>query len=198
MKQYDTISVNTVLALKAGDEQAFKTVYECFAGRLYGNLLKFVKSEETAKDLLQEVFLKIWEKRVQIDPTKSFSSYLFQIAENLAYDFFRKAARDKKLQIQLVAHATEAYTHIEEMLITKEYNDLLQEAIDALPPRRRQIFRLCKMDGKSYEEVARQLKLSTSTISDHIVKGTLFIRKYCYTHYEMVVIICLIFLFTGI
>ena len=72
------------------------------------------------------------------------------------------------------------------------------EAIAALPPRRRQIFRLCKLDGKSYEEAALQLGLSTSTISDHIVKATHFIQAYCYTHHELLLVICLCNLFMGI
>lgn len=198
MDKKDTIQLITVLALKAGDEQAFEQVYQHFSARLYGNLLKIVKSEEIARELLQELFLKVWEKRDQINPDKPFRAYLFRIAENLAYDFFRKAARDKKLQARLVAKGIGSYSHVEEMLINKEYNGLLQQAIDALPPRRRQIFRLCKLDGKSYEEAAVQLGLSTSTINDHIVKAIRFIRKYCYSHYEILLAAGLYILLSGL
>lgn len=197
MAKQDTISVTTISALKAGNEHAFKEVYQHFSPRLYGNLLKLVKSEEMARELLQEVFLRIWEKRAYIDPEKSFRSYLFQITENLAYDFFRKVAMDKKLLAHMVSVATESYDQVNDLLMRKEYSDLLQSAIEALPPRRRQIFRLCKLDGKSYEETARLLGISISTISDHIVKATRFIRRYCYTHQEILITICLYMLFDS-
>ena len=198
MNKGDSIPMITVLALKAGDEQAFKAVYDHFSHRLYGNLLKLVKSEEIARELLQEMFFKVWEKRGNIDPEKSFHAYLFRIAENMAYDFFRKVARDKKLQIHLMDRASEAFNHVEERLINKENRDLLQQAINALPPRRRQVFQLCKLDGKSYEEAALELGLSTSTISDHIVKATHFIRIYCYKHHEILGAVCVSALFTGL
>ncbi len=182
MNKNDTISPTTILALKTGDVHAFGVVYQHFSPRLYGILLKLVKSEEIAKELLQEVFLKVWRNRTVIDPEKSFRAYLFQIAENLACDFYRKVARDKQLQAKLTMAAIDTYNHVEEKLIDKEYRTIMQKAIEALPPRRRQIFSLCKIDGESYEDVARQLGISTSTIGDHIVKATRFIRNYCYAH----------------
>jgi RNA polymerase sigma-70 factor (ECF subfamily) len=70
------------------------------------------------------------------------------------------------------------YNHIEETLVSKESAGMLHQAINSLPVKRRRIFMLCKLDGKSYDEVSRQLGISTSTISDHIVKANLFIRSY--------------------
>ena len=131
-----------------------------------------------AQEILQEVFLKVWDHRKHIDPEKSFRSYLFKIAENKAYDFFRKAARDHKLRQLLLAAATESYDHIESIMINKENSQLLQQAIEALPPQRQQVFRLCKLEGKSYEEVSRLLGISTSTISDHIVKASRAVREF--------------------
>ena len=195
MNRQDSISVATIMALKAGDERAFHAIYLHFGRRLYGNLLKLVHSEELARELLQDVFVKVWEKRASIDPEKSFRSYLFQIAENRAYDFFRKVSRDRKLQAHLLAHFTRTYTHVEELLLKKEYDDLLQQAISALPPRRQQVFRLCKLEGKSYEEAAIQLGISIATISDHLVKATRFVRTYLYAHYSLLVplYLCVVF-----
>lgn len=197
MNKQDTISPMTIVALKSGDPQAFKIVYQQFNKKLFGSLLKLVKSEDIAHELLQEIFLKVWEKRDQIDPNKPFHAYLFQIAENKAYDFFRKVSRDKKLQIHLLDQSPESYNDVEEILINKEYDGLLKQAIEALPPRRRQIFRLCKLDGKSYKEAAIKFGLSTSTINDHIVKATRFVRKYCYTHHEILLTACLGSLFMA-
>lgn len=185
--QYDEKEI--LLLLVSGSKQAFESIYNHYSARLYGNLLKLVKSKSEAQEILQDVFLKIWDNRKAIDPEKSFRSYLFRIAENKVYDFFRKAARDKKLQAQLLAVATEHYEHIEEMLFKKENAAILQKAIDLLPPQRQQVFRLCKLEGKSYEEVGRILGISTSTVSDHIVKSGRIVREFLYNNLDIAVFI---------
>ena len=180
--------------LKQGNEQAFEKIYKVYSSRLFGNVFKMVKSETTTQEILQDVFIKIWSNRASIDLDKSFRSYLFRIAENQVYDFFRKASRDKKIQAQLFATATEGYEHIETMIHKKENALLLQRAIDSLSPQRQQIFRLIKLDNKSYEEVSRQLGISVSTISDHIVKANKAIREFIFTHNDMAIILfCFLF-----
>ena len=168
-----------LLLLLKGNEQAFEKIYKLYSARLYGNLLKLVKSEAEAQEILQDVFLKIWENRQSIDMEKSFRSYLFKIAENKVYDFFRKVARDKKRAAQLIALATNEYVPVGELLQSDEKTAMLEKAIDALPPQRQQVFKLCKLEGRSYKEVSELLGISVSTISDHIVKGaTKSIRDY--------------------
>ncbi len=179
--------------LKQGNEQAFEKIYKVYSARLFGNVFKMVKSETTTQEILQDVFIKIWQNRTSIDLDKSFRSYLFRIAENKVYDFFRQATRDKKIRAQLFAGATEGYEHIEEMIYRKENALLLQKAIDSLSPQRQQVFRLCKLEGKSYDEVSRKLGISPSTISDHIVKANKAVREYLFDNIDTtILLICLL------
>jgi len=166
------------LEMAEGSEHAFEKIYKLYSLRLFGRLLKLVKADAHAREILQEVFLIVWEHRKSIDPEKSFRSFIFKIAENKVYDFFRKAARDKNRQSQLIALATDNHTFIEAFTTGDENLAILQRAIEALPPQRQQVFRLCKLEGKSYKEVSELLQISVSTISDHIVKGTKSIRDY--------------------
>jgi RNA polymerase sigma-70 factor (ECF subfamily) len=183
-----------LLLLKQGNEQAFEKIYGLYSSRLFGNIYRMVKSESTAQEILQDVFLKIWYNRAGIDPEKSFRSYLFRIAENNVYDFFRKATRDKKMQARLLTAATEQYEHIEEMIFKKENALILEKAINSLPQQRQQVFRLCKLEDKSYNEVGQLLGISVSTISDHIVKANKAIREYLFNHNDVVIILlCLCF-----
>lgn len=167
-----------VLELREGNEHAFEKIYHLYSPRLYGKLVKLVKSDSHAQEILQDVFLKLWEYKKSIDPEKSFRSFLFKIAENKVYDFFRKAARDKTLELELIASCSANFNIIEEYTPAEENLIILQKAIEMLPPQRQQVFRLCKLEGKSYKEVSELLGISVSTISDHIVKGTKFIRDY--------------------
>jgi RNA polymerase sigma-70 factor (family 1) len=174
--QYDEKEL--LLQLLQGSEQAFERVYKIYSARLYCNLLKLVKSESEAQEILQDVFLKVWDNRQNIDIEKSFRSWIFKIAENKVYDFFRKVARDKKKEAQLLAIASSEYAPVEELLLTDENAAILRKAIESLPPQRQQVFRLCKLEGKSYKEVSELLGISVSTISDHIVKATKAIRSH--------------------
>ena len=183
-----------LLLLKHGHEAAFEKIYKLYSPRLFGNIYKMVKSQATAQEILQEVFIKIWNNRGGLDPERCFRSYLFRIAENIVYDFFRKVARDKKMQSRLLALAIEHYEHIEEMLLRKENALILQKAIDSLSPQRHEVFRLCKLEGKSYDEVSKQLGISASTISDHIVKANKAVREYLIDHMDMTILLfCLLF-----
>ena len=185
-----------LLLLLNGNEQAFEKIYQLYSTRLYGNLLKLVKSEAEAQEILQDVFLKIWENRQSIDIEKSFRSYLFKIAENKVVDFFRKAARDKKRESRLILLATYKYLPVEDLLQSDERSVILQKAIDSLPPQRQQVFRLCKLEGKSYKQVSELLNISVSTISDHIVKATKSIRDY-FENNEQALLSLLIIAFGG-
>lgn len=175
---FSMVNENDLVArLNNSDGEAFEQLYQLYSGRLFGYLIKLVKSEVFAQELLQDTFIKLWNKRENINPEKSFRSYLFRIAENNVYDFFRKAARDKKLQEAIIKNACENYRHVEENLLTKENEQILQDAINLLPPKRRQIFQLIKIEERSYEEVSTLLNISVSTINDHIVKATKSIHE---------------------
>jgi len=166
-----------VMLLKESNQAAFEKLHFLYSKRLLGHIIKLVKSETIASEIFQDVFVKIWSNRQNIDTSQSFRSYLFRIAENKVFDFFRKAARDKKLQETLIKYACKEYSHVEESFCIKENEQMLHDVINLLPPRRRQIFQLIKIEERSYDEVSRLLSISTSTISDHIVKATKFIRE---------------------
>lgn len=178
-----------------GDKDAFQVIYYHYAPRIYGKLLKLLQSEDLATELLQEVFITVWQKHALVDASRSFRSYLFKIADNLAIDLFRKANRSAQLINRLLEASIDHYTHTEERLEQKENAFLLQKAIDALPPQRKLVFTLCKLEGKSHDEVGRLLGISPSTVNNHIVKATQFLREYLAGHPDITGMVLLYFLF---
>jgi RNA polymerase sigma factor (sigma-70 family) len=172
---YDEDSL--VSLLKEGDERAFLELYNRYKLRILGNLVKLLRSEDLALEFSQELFMKVWDTKAFLDPEKSFRSYIFRISENMVMDFFRKAARDKKMHARLMDIQTELYSHVEEGMIDAQESKLFQEAVALLPPQRRQVFTLCKLEGKSYQEVSELLGISTSTISDHLLKANKFLKQ---------------------
>jgi RNA polymerase sigma-70 factor (family 1) len=168
----------TLLKMKNGDVSAFDEIYLHYGPRIYRNILRLVKDEALAEEVLQDVFLRIWQKRHSLEVETSFKSYLFRIAHNLVIDLFRRAAFDRDLLTHLSRFSAESYSNTEEITDLKDAEMLLTEAIDALPPQRKKIFLLCKMEGKTYSEVSDLLGISQSTISDHIVKATKSVKSH--------------------
>ena len=175
-------------SLQLGNEDAFEQLYRIYSLQIFRKILSLVKEEEIAEELLQDVFLRIWEKRESIDPEKSFRSYLYCIAQNLVTDLFRRAAYDRKLLDHLVVATTELYNPIEDRLDLIDGETVLQQALNSLSPQRRKIYMLSKIDGKSYKEISSLLGISTSTINDHVVKGTKSLKMYLASN-EIAVII---------
>ena len=178
-----------LMQLSNDNPVAFEKIYYSYSPKLLKALVKLVKSNAVAQEILQDVFLKVWENRKKIDPEKTFRCYLFTIAENKAYDFFRKAARDKKLYEKLIVAATEHYDQIETEFFNKEDSRVLEMAIGALPPQRQLVFRLSKLEELSYDEISKRLGISVSTISDHIVKANKSIRDFLSNHPELLILL---------
>lgn len=164
--------------LKESSQEAFTQLYTQYSQALYLNLLKLVKSEPTAEEILQDTFITIWEKRASLSIESNLGGYLFRIAQNKVHDFFRKLKRDQKLRDYILQVSVSEFDPIEKNLLRQEELALLSTAIENLSPQRRQVFQLCKLEGRSYQEVSAQLGISTSTINDHIVKATRFVRDF--------------------
>jgi len=164
--------------LREGDRRAFQIIYQRHKIKMAAALFRLVKDPDLVEDLLQEVFVKLWEHRQRINPDLPVAGYLYRMAQNLVYDCFRKLSRDKKMQERIWAGinrwAGSAGEHIE----AREQQELIHAAINLLPPKRREVYILCKFEAKSYEEVSLLLNINMSTVNDHIYKANQFLKKY--------------------
>jgi RNA polymerase sigma-70 factor (family 1) len=186
----DGVNINLLVEqLRQGSEGAFTFLYDKYSNQLYRNICRLVRDEEIAQELLQDLFMTIWKDREKLNPEKSFKPYLYKVAENLVYAYFRQIAKNKRLIDRLILSAVEFDSNAEDIMIAKENHELLKKAIENLSPQRKQIYMLCKLEGKSYEEVSKELSISTSTIRDHIVKANKTVRQYFHSNQDLAVII---------
>lgn len=163
--------------LKNGDEQAFNIIYKKYSRNLTYKLLRLLKSDVLVEEVLQDLFLKIWDTRSTIDTNKSFGYYLYTIAHHSVIDIFRRANKEKEIILSIKQSNSESYDHIETLIHNKENKELLDALISQLPPKRRSIFIYCKLDGKTYQEAAEHFNVSKNTINDHIQKSSIFIKE---------------------
>jgi len=184
---YDHDEQLLLIQLRNGNERAFTYFYERHSLIIYRKIKKMVKVDVLADELMQDVFVRLWDKRHLIDPEKPLKSYLFLIAQNLVYDFYRKLGREERLQSEVMKQFSETYLHSEEEVILKETQELLNRAVEHLPAQQRLVFRLCKLEGKTYEQVSRELGISTATINTHIVRATKSIKEFMFNYNHVAV-----------
>jgi RNA polymerase sigma-70 factor (ECF subfamily) len=168
-----------VIALLSGDVKAFSALYDRYHTLLYGFALRLSKNSAEAEDLVQNVFVAVWESRESIDVEKSFRSYLFSIARNRFYDMLRhKLAENRYTQYVLQQH-----THcpepgcIEQHLEEYEFDVMLNALLDHLPERRRQIFKMSRETQLSYRQIAQKLHITENTVDTQIRNVLNFLRK---------------------
>ncbi|WP_223577974.1 RNA polymerase sigma factor [Sphingobacterium sp. GVS05A] len=193
----NTTESEILLRLKAGDELALQELMSRYKGPLAVSMSRLIKSREDIEELLQELFLRVWRNRDNLD-TERYRGYLYKIAENLVYDRLRKATREKRLSVDYFTHIIEAYSHIEEGIFGKEMLEVLQRGIQQLPEQRRKVFELCKIEGKSYEEVSQLLSISVSTVNSHITNANASIKAYFKQHPELASMVLTVFFFANI
>jgi len=144
-----------------------------------------VKDKDVADELLQELFIKLWDNRGKLDANKSFQSFMYTVAQNLVYNYFRKVASDNSLVQSLLLHGADHYLNGEQLLENKETSDLLKDAIEQLSPQRKLVFNLCKMEGKSYAETSEIMGISIATVNSHMTQSLQSIKAYVLKHKDV-------------
>lgn len=158
-----------LIELKRGDKIAFKQLYEVYSGKLASKLIYLLKSEELAQDILQDVFLKIWINREMIDTELSFGAFLYKIATNLSKNMIRKNVYDQLMRDEVGKEGV--YHPMEEDEDAEQAKAILDQAMDQLTERQREVYTLHKLEGLSYQEISEKLNISLSAINHHIQKA---------------------------
>ncbi|WP_316841344.1 RNA polymerase sigma-70 factor [Pedobacter gandavensis] len=170
MRTKQTISDQDLQAkLIAGEETAFSELYDRYSDAISAHIRKFVNSSDLAEDLTQEVFIKVWQCKSRLDEVRSIKAYLFIMARNHTINSLKKAMRSDVAMAEVINSFVEQRNDTEEELLSKEYLEYLEKALSDLPYRTREVFRLCRQEGKSYDEVAFALGISRNAVKNHMV-----------------------------
>ncbi len=180
-----------VKLLKKGDMAAFDAIYNTYCHKLHEFVIGYVKKEEDAEGIVQEVFIKIWNARGKIDVYASFESFLFTIAYNSTMSLLRKRVSEAKSREYLKSQQqiNTADQVIDEIQF-KELNDKVQSLLKQLTPRQKEIYLLSREEGLTHKEIAQKLSISENTVKNHLVS----IMKYLKSHIDSSMAINLLFL----
>ena len=179
--------------IATGNEQAFQTLFKNHRSRLYQYILGIVKSKEVAEELVLDVFLKIWVGKDVVTRIENIEAFLFRVACNKSIDFIRKASKSPKL-IDILGDTIQFADHQnpETQLIQLEYEKILREAIDLLPPKRKEIYRLSREQGLSHSEIAEKLSIAKSTVANQVVDAQVFIKSFLLKNLDLAIVLSIL------
>lgn len=171
------IDFDLITGLKQDDHKSFQRLFERYSQPLYQFSLSYLKSKEDAEGVVQEAFIKIWKKRKELKEDTSFKAYLFTIALNLIRKGFNKQSQQQKIKHDILFDLSQNKPEFDDndnyqVLLTK-----LEELIQQMPEKRRQVFVKKKLEEKSLKEISEELFITSKTVEYHIAEAMKFLKQ---------------------
>jgi len=166
--------------LKQDDERAFDALFRHYSALVYRFAFSYLKSRPAAEEIVQECFIKIWEKRAQLRDDVPLKGYLFTTAHHAVLNELRRDQHHLRLHGQVAAAAGPASVANEAEY--QEMEALYAAALDRLPPKQREVFVLSRQLGLSYPEIAERQGVSVKTVEAHIMQALKTMRSYFRLH----------------
>lgn len=171
------IDATHIRNLKAGDEATFEAIYNCFSPKVYSVAIKFGLNREDAHEIVQDVFVKLWNNRCNLNENLSVKAYLFTITKNSLINRQKKLAYEVAYKMYLEKQDINSYIDTEGEIFYSDLEQLAATAIDKLPVQQREIYLLSKKENIPSKEIASKLNLSVRTVENQIYRAARKIRE---------------------
>lgn len=160
------VSSDTVRALVAGDHAAFEDIFVKYLGKVKHFIYLLIRSFDTAEELSQEIFVKLWQNREQLDPNKNFNAYIYTIARNTVFNYIKsKNVRDRYAKsVWEIEYSPDA----EELLAAEELELIISIAVGRMPKQRRKIFEMSRNKGMGKDEIAQELDITINAVEKQL------------------------------
>lgn len=166
-----------VRRISEGDKEAFETLFYKYYARLCVFSNTYVRSIDTSRDVVQDVYIKIWDNRENFHITQSLKAYLYQAVRNQSLNYLEKNSQKLRLQDDLTKLREIESAEHETELNTEELSEKIWKLVDQLPERRRTIFILYRKHGLSYKEIGEVMDISRKTVENQMGRSLKFIRE---------------------
>lgn len=156
--------------IKEDDQDALEELFEKYYYQLCDFAFQFVRSFDLTEEVVSDVFMKIWKNRRKLQINASFKAYLYTATRNQALNYLKKEKRDFESLDALDNTVSENYRPDEELMF-RELENRIEILINTLPPRRKLIFKLSRLEGFTYQEIADILSISIHTVQNQMVQA---------------------------
>lgn len=167
-----------LMLISEGDEGAFGQVFNYYFDHLYGFTLSVTKSAVLTEEILQDVFVKVWQKRAVLPSIEKFEAWLFILTRNHAYKVVQRELARPSYHEYLVSYFSQSADSPEQRLYYKEFQEALSHAVASLPKQQRLVFTRSRLQGCSLDEISAELHLSKYTVKSHLTKAIHAVRRY--------------------
>jgi RNA polymerase sigma-70 factor (family 1) len=165
-----------------GSREAYAMIYQHYLPKLYKYLYDILRSKQDTEEILQELFLKLWEKKEELAEIKTLNSYLFRIARNRLMNYYDHQKVKQKATSYFSAKAEPIGASADDNHTYKEYSDVMEMALSALPPKRRLVFELSTIEELSMDEIATRLNISKSMVKKQLYAANNSVKEYLQLH----------------
>lgn len=176
-----------LLSVANSDQKAFTRLVDLYWNKVYGHALAYAKSSPRAQEITQDVFLQVWNKREALKEVRDFKNFLFILGRNQIVSALRKKLDD--LSSHDPVETPEDVLLPDQQLEYKQAHNKIMEAIEKLPPTRKTVFKMSRLEGMTYEEIGQKLNISRNTVKEHIILALNFIRTYLHSHGDLFALI---------
>jgi RNA polymerase sigma-70 factor (family 1) len=171
----ETLEIEYLKNLSKGDHRSYELLFLAYHPKIYHFLCGFVKNEEEAYDMVQEIFYKVWVNRKSMGEVKSFKAYLFTMARHMIYNSYEHNLVKEKYTVNQLSQS-EVYEP-EGELFAKELSSLIDLVISQMPEQRQRVFTMSRKEGFSSDEIASRLSIHKRTVENHISNALTDLRK---------------------
>ncbi|SKB33888.1 RNA polymerase sigma-70 factor, ECF subfamily [Parapedobacter luteus] len=182
--------------LSAGDEQAFREVFDRFHRKVFQFAFNFLKDNAQSEEIVQDTFLSLWLHRTTLNPDQPIAPFLFTIARRTLVDAWRKAAASERFRDQVRLFMDFSNNDTEEAVFKNELEQIAQDALSKLSDQQQEVFTLSRYEGLSYEEIAERMHISKNTVKYHLVNALKILRAHFGEH-DVLYCYFILFLWNG-
>ncbi len=165
-----------LLTLKTGNRHSFTVLYNQYWSQVYNFSRLYLTSRDAAEEVVQEVFVKVWESREFIREDDNFKGLLFIITRNLIFNQSRKSFNEDFYKITMLAAMEQSYD-MEAEIDAKNLREYIDQLIADLPPKRKLIFTMSRNENMSYKEIAEKLNISEKTVENQISSAIKYLKQ---------------------
>lgn len=165
-----------VIRLKQGDKAAFTALYDQYWRKVHGFVLLYLSSSVEAEEVVQDVFIKLWNIRSFVDEDRNFKGLLFIVTRNIIFNRSRRTFSDSFFKMTALSAVEDSY-EIENEFIATDLKQYIDKLVGELSPRQQEVFRLSRDEQLSYREIAERLNLSERTVERHIYDALKYLKE---------------------
>ena len=194
----NTYTDKELLHLLAQDsEYAFTVIFDRYRGKVFGTAMRMLKSSSAAEEIVQEIFMKVWIKRHEMESVIHLQGFIATMTKNRLFDRFKKMTHEAAY-LDSIVHTKPEINDTDHRVRSSFAHKILQQAIDGLPPRQKQVYEMIRVQGRSIDEVSLALSISRNTAKSHLTAALQGIYKQLRTNPDTFICLFSVSLLTAI